>query len=83
MEKARKEDVVIQTADGAQFLLTAIQEFDREIAATRRNQKLMTYLDECARATDLIPIQTVREELGLPRNSESRNKAKSIQRRKK
>lgn len=65
LEKARKEDVIVQAADGSEFMVTAIDDFDREIAATRRNKKLMAYLDECARETELIPMEDVRRRLGL------------------
>lgn len=46
-------------------MATSIDNFDREIALTRRNQKLMAHLDECARQTELIPLNEVKRRLGL------------------
>ena len=37
---------MVRTADGSEFVLTVIDEFDEEIARTRRNAKLMALLDE-------------------------------------
>ena len=49
LEQARDEDVLVQTADGTEFVVTAIDEFDQEIARTRQNAKLMAMLDERAK----------------------------------
>jgi hypothetical protein len=65
LDKARKQDIIVQAPDGSEFMVTAIDDFDREIAATRRNKKLMAYLHECARETELIPLEEVRRGLGL------------------
>lgn len=81
LAKARKNDVIVKATDGAEFLLTAIDDFDREIAATRRNKKLMAYLDTCASETELIPLAKVKRQLGLaktgrkgPRATEKRTR---------
>ncbi len=65
LEHAREEDILICAADGAEFLMTAIDEFDQEIARTRANAKLMALLDERARQTDTIPLEQVKRQLGL------------------
>jgi hypothetical protein len=64
-EQAKNEDVIIQLADGRQFILSAIDDFDVEIAQTRRNQKLMTFLDQRAKQTQTIPLDEVKRQLGL------------------
>ena len=46
LEQARREDLLVRTADGTEFMLTAVDEFDLEIARTRQNAKLMALLDE-------------------------------------
>ena len=55
---AQGTDVIVQSPDGAQFFLTHItnadtfyisngeDDFDAEIAATRKNTRLMKFLDE-------------------------------------
>ena len=65
LEHARDEDVLVQTADGSEFLLTAVDEFDQEIARTRQNAKLMALLDERARQTKTVPLDEVKRQLGL------------------
>ena len=64
-EQANDEDVIIQLDDGRQFILSAIDDFGIEIAQTRRNQKLMAFLDQRARQTQTIPLDEVKRQLGL------------------
>ncbi|NJP12606.1 MAG: hypothetical protein HC769_18590 [Cyanobacteria bacterium CRU_2_1] len=64
-EQAIDEDVIIKLADGRQFILSAIDDFDVEIAQTRRNQKLMNFLDQRARETQTISLDQVKRQLGL------------------
>jgi hypothetical protein len=64
-EQANDEDVIIQLADGRKFMLSAINDFDIEIAQTRRNQKLMAFLEQRARQTQTIPLDEVKRQFGL------------------
>ena len=59
LEQARVDELLVRTADGSEFLLTAIDEFDREIARTRQNAKLMALLDELAKQAKTIPLDEV------------------------
>ena len=65
LENARDEDILVRAADGAEFILTAVDEFDQEIARTRHNAKLMALLDERARQTQTVPLADVKAQLGL------------------
>ena len=65
LEQARDDELLVRTADGSEFLLTAIDEFDREIARTRQNAKLMALLDERAKQSKTIPLDEVKRQLGL------------------
>lgn len=65
LEQARDEDVIVRMADGSEFLLSAIDDFDHEIVRTRRNEKLMTLLDERGRQIQTIPLEEVKRQLGL------------------
>jgi hypothetical protein len=64
-EQANDEDVIIELADGRQFILSAIDDFDIEIAQTRQNQRLMTFLEQRAKQTKTIPLDEVKRQLGL------------------
>ncbi len=65
LDQARDDELLVRAADGSEFLLTAIDEFDREIARTRQNAKLMALLDERAKQSRTIPLGEVKRQLGL------------------
>jgi len=75
---AQATDVIVQSSDGAQFFLTRItntdtfyigedgDDFGAEIAATRKNRRLMKFLDERgekAKGRKGMPITEVRQQL--------------------
>ncbi|MEH2142315.1 hypothetical protein [Nostoc sp.] len=64
LEQARSEDVIVRLADGSEFILSAVDDFDVEVAQTRRNEKLMALLDERAKQTQTIPLDEVKRRLG-------------------
>jgi hypothetical protein len=65
LAQARDEDVLVRAADGEQFMLTAIDDFDEEIVRTRRNERLMALLDQRARQQQTVPLEQVKRQLGL------------------
>ena len=68
LDEAREEDVVVvRSPDGTEFLLTAVgpDDFDREVARTRQNEKLMALLDQRARQPATIPSEDVKRMPGL------------------
>ena len=65
LEEARRDDVIVRSADGSEFLLSAVDEFDREIALTRRSEKVMALLDSRARQVTTIPLDEAKRQLDL------------------
>jgi hypothetical protein len=65
LDQAREEDLIVRLADGSEFLLVAIDEFDREIVKGRENPKLRALLESRARQTATIPLDEVKRRLGL------------------
>jgi hypothetical protein len=65
LEQARHEDLLVRAADGTEFVISAVDDFDHEIARTRQNAKLMAFLDERARQTQTVSLAQVKQELGL------------------
>jgi len=65
LEEARDGDMLVRIADGTEFMVTAIDEFDEEVGRTRRNAKLMALLDERAKQEQTIPLADVKQQLGL------------------
>jgi hypothetical protein len=65
LDQARDDDLVVRVADGTEFLLIALDEFDREIARSRSNPRLIALLEARAAQTTTIPLEDVKQQLGL------------------
>jgi hypothetical protein len=65
LEKADDEDLIIELKDGRQFILSSIDDFDLELAQTRRNKKLMMFLDERSQQKERISLEEVKRRLGF------------------
>jgi hypothetical protein len=65
LQQARDEDVLVRAADGTEFVVTVVDDFDEEVARTRHNAKLMAMLDERAKQEQTVPLADVKRELGL------------------
>ncbi len=79
MKKARRRSLILKSSDGEQFVLARVthlqafsvgdsDDFDEEIKATRKNKRLMKFLDERvakARGQKGVPIAEVQRRLGL------------------
>lgn len=65
LDQARDDDILVRAADGTEFMVTVVEEFDEEIARTRQNTKLMALLDERARQAQTVPLEDVKRHLGL------------------
>ena len=64
LDQAREDDLILCAADGTQFLLSAVDDFDHEIARTRQNQELMALLDERAKRSEIVTLDAVKQQLG-------------------
>ena len=65
LDQARHEEVLLQSADGREFLLVAVDDFAQEILRTRQNERLMAFLDERAKQTQTVSLDEVKRQLGL------------------
>jgi hypothetical protein len=65
LEQARQEDILVRAVDGAEFMLTAVEDFDQEMARTRQNAKLMALLDVRVKQRQTVPLDEVKRQLGL------------------
>jgi hypothetical protein len=65
LELARHENVVLKADGGQEFLVTELDDFDREVELTRQNKELMSLLDERSKATHRISHEQVKRELGI------------------
>ena len=65
LKQARRENLIIKSPDGCEFILAEVDDFNREIELTRQNKKLMEFLDLRARQAKTIPLKEVKVKLGL------------------
>ncbi|HJT35563.1 MAG TPA: hypothetical protein VJ783_26280 [Pirellulales bacterium] len=65
LRQAADEDLVVRLPDGSEYLLAAIDESDAEVIATRRNLRLMEYLEMRAQQPRTIPLAEVKRQLGI------------------
>jgi len=65
LRKASRENIIIRTHDGTEFILAEIDDFNREIKLTRQNEKLMRFLEQRAKETKTIPLDEVKTQLGI------------------
>jgi len=65
LEQARDEDILVRAADGTEFMVSAVDEFEYEIVRTRQNAKLMAMLDDRAKQDETISLDEVKRQLGM------------------
>ncbi len=65
LDEARRDDIIVRAPDGSEFMVTAVEDFEREIVATRRNAKMMAVLDERAKQEETVSLDEVKRQLGL------------------
>src|SRR5437879_1962940 len=65
LKRARRENVILRSADGKEFLLAGLDDFDREIELARGNKALMRLLDARARQSQALSLGTVKTQLRI------------------
>ena len=65
LDLAGEEPLILKTAEGREFVLAEVDDFDTEIALVRQNEELMALLAERSREKKTYTLQQVREQLGL------------------
>jgi hypothetical protein len=65
LEEARREDLLLRLDDGTEFYLSVVDDFDREVAQSRRNTKLLAFLEQRGKQPVIKSLADVKSELGL------------------
>lgn len=65
LKRARQENVILRSAEGDEFLLAELDDFDREIELTRENKQLMKLLDERAKEKATVSLPEAKKRLGI------------------
>lgn len=63
--RARRENFVLRSPDGDEFILAQIDDFDREIELTRQNKQLMKFLERRARQNATVSLAEAKRQLGI------------------
>ena len=65
LDIASEDNVLLRTADGREYVLAEVDEFEREVALVRQNQELMELLDQRSRPSKTYTIEQARKILGI------------------
>jgi hypothetical protein len=65
LAKAQRENLILRSPTGAEFILAQINDFDREIELQRQNPSLMVLLDRRGRQPATKSASEVRKRLRL------------------
>ena len=67
LAKAQRENLILRSPTGAEFILAELNDFDREIELQRENPRLMAFLDRRGRQPATKSAADVRRRLRLSR----------------
>ncbi len=62
---ASRENLILRTPDGREFILAELDDFNREIELTRQNKALMDELDRRAGQDKTYTLNEAKSKLGL------------------
>lgn len=65
LKRAREENVILRSAEGDEFILAEIDDFNREIELTRDNKQLMRLLERRAKQKATVSLEEVKRRLGI------------------
>jgi len=65
LKRARRENVILRSPEGEEFVLAEIDDFNREIELTRANRQLMKLLESRAKQKATISMEEARRQLNL------------------
>lgn len=65
LDKARGENLILQLADGSEFILAEIDSFAREVQLTRENQPLMDLLAQRRKQSKRVSLAEAKKQLGI------------------
>jgi len=60
---ARKEPILLLTADGKEFLLAEADDFEREVAVLRASPAFQRFLDDRSRSARRITLEEIESEI--------------------
>ncbi|MFO1434772.1 MAG: hypothetical protein U1F76_32605 [Candidatus Competibacteraceae bacterium] len=73
LKQALKENLILKTANGHEFILAEVDDFNREIECTRQNEQLMNLLDSRGQEKATLSLAEARARLAAGPESENEN----------
>lgn len=67
---ARKEPVVLLTADGKEFVLAEADDFEREVEALRGSQAFQCFLEERSKSASRVALEEIEADIDREISSE-------------
>ena len=65
LKQARRQNLILRSPEGHEFILAELDDFDREIELTRQNKQLSEMLIRRAKQTKTVPLKEAKVQLGL------------------
>ena len=65
LKRARRENVILRSPEGDEFILAEIDDFNREMELTRQNKQLSKLLESRARQKATVSLEETKRRLGL------------------
>jgi hypothetical protein len=65
LDMASEDNLILRTADGREYVLAEIDDFDREVELVRQNQELMAFLEQRSRPSKTYTIEEARQILEI------------------
>jgi hypothetical protein len=65
LDMASEDNLILRTADGREYVLAEVDDFDREVALVRQNQELMEFLEQRSLPGQTYTIDEARKILEL------------------
>jgi hypothetical protein len=65
LKQARRQNLILRSSEGHEFILAELDDFDREIELTRQNKQLTEMLARRAKQTKTVSVKEAKARLGL------------------
>jgi hypothetical protein len=62
---ANEDNVILRTAEGREYILAEIDDFEHEVELVRQNQELMKFLEQRSQTSQTYTIEQAREILEI------------------
>ena len=65
VELAGRENIIIKTQGGKQFVLSELDDFELEVEQLKNSKEFMAFLDQRSKERGTIPVEELRRDLGI------------------